>query len=304
MRSEIMKPIVIGLSLLLMVVYINMNSYKLGAAFNYWGDINAGAAAPNVQIMLGDEMVYQQRLKSSELFDAAGQRQLSFIRLPKGDLARIKAQMDVVKLTLGGQAVVLSGTSDRSRLFIRTADKIIYLLAGDELKPMMLAIWNEQSKGLNTFPQCLSAGLCETLRIRSQDWGALDGPYLDTELRSDRRSMPRGRWSLGPKTTLNIQSERQQTVLMLINLLGVVPDQKLAFNGAGVTKAKRIKRDSTPLDAGGRTFYPKAFIVQMDLQSGDNMLEIAYSKWSQSTSKGALPVAAYMTSIKLKLIDE
>jgi len=303
MRSEVIKPIIMVLSLLLMVTYLGMNGYKLKALPGQWEEINASTAAPRVQLMLADELVYQQRLKSSELFDAAGQRQISFIHLPKNDLVRIKAQIDAAKLIVGGQAVSLSALPDKSILLAVIKDQLIYLLANDDLKSMILAIWQERHKA-NNFIQCMNAGLCESLRITSKYWGQVDGPYLDTELRSDRRNMPRGRWTLGPTTVLDIQSEKKQKVLAMISLQGLFPDQRLAFKGAAVAKVQKVKGVSRPLSAGGKTLYPASYVVLLDLQPGANTLEIIYSKWTKPRKKGDSPLAVYMTAVKLKLLEE
>jgi hypothetical protein len=303
MRAEVIKPLVMGLALLLLVVYLNANSYKLGASVADWKNVIGGAAAPEVRVLLGDDLVYRQRLKASEIFDAAGQRQISFIRLSGDELARILAQKEAARLVVDGQAVALSAAPDSSMLLAMTTDRMIYLLADDELRSMMTIIWNARH-GADGFMQCANVGLCESLHISSRDWGAVDGPYLDTELRNDRRSMPRGRWSVGPQTIVEIESDKQQKVLAMISLLGIVPDQQLAFRGPVVTKAQKLKGNPEPLVAGGKTLYPAAYVVMLDLQPGVNRLEIAYSKWSKPVREGAFPLAAYVTGVKLKLAAE
>ena len=303
MRSEVIKPLIIGLSLVLMAVYFNLNSNKLGASFGHWKDINVGAAAPEVRLMLGDEPVFKLRLKASELFDTTGQRQISFVRRPGAELARIMAQKDGAKLLVDGQAVALTAAPDNSMLLAMTKERMIYLLADDGLKQMMTIIWNWR-QGDNGFIQCVNAALCKSLHIDSSDWGLVEGPYLATERWPDLRGMPRGRWSIGPQTRVEIKSDRPQKVLAVISLLGVLPDQQLTFNGTAVQKAKKVSTTSGPLMAGGRTLYPAAYLVLLDLQPGTNSLEITYSKFRKPVSPGASPLAAYMTGIKLKLVAE
>ena len=302
MRSEIIKPLVIVLSLFLMAAYIALNIFKLERSFNQWGEISSSVEAPIVRLTLDNELVHQQRLKASEIFDGAGEYQIYFIRLPQGGLSRLREGRDKARLIIGRQEVSISRMKDNSRLFVRMPGRMIYLLADDDLKSMMVAIWNEQGRP-DKFIQCTTTVLCDSLNFSSSDWRPLDGPYLDTEIRTDRRNMPRGRWSAGPKMVMDIQSGKQQKVLAMISILRIQQDQQLAFRGAAVTKAKKVKGDVMPLAAGGLILYPTAYVVQLDLQPGSNALEVVYSKWSKPVREGALPLAAYVTAIRVKAVN-
>lgn len=301
MRSRLMRSVLMSISLLLMAVYFFMNQHKLETLSEDWADISAGEAAPGIQLMLADELVFQQQLKESEIFDKAGVRQIYFIHLPKSVFARTKADIKVASLAVDQQQIALSSTSNKSALLGVTADKRVYLLEEGELKYMMTVIWNERLRA-RTIIHCVTADLCNSISISSNDWGPMQGPFLDSDISPDRRGMPKGRWVRGPKASFDIQSGTQQKVLVQINLLSEFPDQELKLRGAA-TPLQKVNADSDPLAAGGRSLYPAVYLVHLNLQPGANRLDMAFSKWSEPGSMGANPLAAYFTAIGLKQTD-
>ena len=301
MRSQLLKLAVVGTSLLLMAVYFFMNQHKLETLSNDWADISAGEAAPGIQLILDGQPVFQQRLKDSEIFDKEGVRQIYFIHLPKRIFAQAKAKIEDASLVIDQQKIALSGTSNKAALLAVTADKRVYLLEEGELKYMLTVIWNERLRA-RTIVHCVTTDLCKSIGISSNDWGPMQGPFLDSDISPDRRSMPKGRWVKGPRASFDIQSGTQQKVLVQISLLSEFPDQELKLRGAA-TPLQKVNADSDPLEAGGRSLYPGVYLVLLNLQPGANRLDMAFSKWSEPGSKGANPLAAYFTAIGLKQAD-
>jgi len=302
MVARILKWVVIGAALLLMAVFLLMNSQKVTALGTHWADIRSGPAAPVASVKLADEVIYRQRLKTSDIFDATGRHQVVIMPVPGDVFAKIGATPGAARLVIGQQDVSLSASPDNSALLAMTKDRKVYLVANDALKPMMTIIWNEQRR-LKSLIQCTTPELCNSVSISSRDWGPVEGPYSGTDFSPDRRGMPRGRWVRGPKTLLGIQSKTRQKVSLQINLLAVHPDQKIRFRGAA-SQVRKVNAKSTPMTAGGRTLYLAVYVVSLDLQPGNNSLELNYSIWDKAGGEGANPLAAYITAIGLGRQDQ
>ena len=301
MRSQLIKSIVMAASILLMMTYFFLNQHKLGTLHDHWADISDGEAAPGVQLMLAGEPVYQKQLKDSEIFDQAGVRQIYFLHLPKDIFARTQAEIKDASLVIDRQNIALTGTANQSALLAVTADKRVYLLEEGELKYMLTVIWNERLRA-KEFVRCLPAELCASISITSNDWGPVQGPFLDSDISPDRRGMPKGRWVRGPRAGFAIQSGQQQKVWLQINLLSAFPDQELRLRGAA-TPLQKVNTDANPLEAGGQLLYLGVYVILLDLQPGANRLEMAFSKWSEPSREAANPLAVYVTEIGLKEAD-
>ena len=301
MRSRPINPLVMGIALLLMVAYFFMNLHKLESLSDHWADISAGEVAPLIQLTLAGKPVYQQRLKDSEIFDTAGVRQIYFVHLPKDVFARAQEELKDASLVIDQQITAVTGTSNKSALLAVTADKRVYFLKEGELKYMLTVIWNERLR-TDKFIRCVTRGLCDSIRITSRNWGPMQGPFSDSDISPGRRGMPKGRWVMGPTATFDIQSGKQQKVLVQINLLSEFQDQQLSLRGAA-SPLQKVNADSVSLEAGGRTLYPGVYVVPLNLQPGANRLEMAFSRWSEPGSERANPLAAYFTAIGLKQAD-
>ncbi len=281
----------------MMAVFLLKNGPKATTLATHWSDIRSGSAAPVASVKLGDYTIYQQRLKTSGIFDATGTRQLVILPVPGDIFRKIEASATTARLSINQQDVPLSGSTGHSAFLAVTKDRKIYLVSDDSVKPMMTIIWNEQRQ-LNNFVQCKNRELCSSVRISSRDWGPVEGPYSDTDISADRRGAPRGRWVRGPKTLLNIQSRARQKVALQLNMLAVDQDQEITFRG-GAYQVRKLDTKPAPVTVGGRTLYLAVYIVLLDLQPGNNSLELNYSVWDKPASKGANPLAAYITTIGL-----
>lgn len=298
MLPRLMKLAVMIASILLLAVYIYFNINKIYSIPREWISIGSGKTALDVQLELSGEVVFQQRLKESEIFDVEGVRQIYFIHLPKGLFSRTHAGLESASLTIQQQKTTLTETKNPSALLAVTADKRVYLLEEGELKYMMTVIWNERLRS-GTIVRCTTPRLCKTLAVDSSDWGPVQGPFLDSEFVPERRGLPKGRWAKGPATVLQIQSGARQKVMMQINLLGVLADQQLRFRGAA-THVQKVDRDTPPLTAAGRELYPAIYLLELDLKPGINYLEMSFSTWLEPVGQGANPLAAYVVAIGLK----
>lgn len=300
MRSRLIKLVVMGASLLLMATYILLNQQKLVTLSSNLADINSGKTSLEVRLSLAGEIVHQQALKDSDIFDAAGVRQIFFVHLPDSVFARVQSEMKAARLTIDQHEMTLTKTGNASAVLAVTADKRIYLLKEGEFKYILTVIWNQRLRS-GKFVHCVPAELCASIKITSQFWGPVQGPYLGSDITTARRGMPKGRWVRGPRAVIDIQSGIKQKVWLQINLLSEFPDQQIGLRGA-TTPLQKVNENSEALKAGGRLFYPAVYVVPLNLQPGANSLEMAFSKWDESNDKNVNPLAAYITAIGLKQV--
>jgi hypothetical protein len=301
MSSGIVKWLVMAAALLLMSLYLFLNYQKLLVLSTYWSQFTSGSTAPLASVKLAEEIVYEHHLNITDIFDASGNRQINIMPVPRHIFIAIGKNRESSHLLIGGQELPLSSSSDKSALLAITTDRKIYLVANDTLKPMMTVIWNEQRR-LKNIIQCMTPDLCKTLLISSRDWGQLEGAFSDSDFSANRKGMPRGRWTFGPKTVFNIQSKIRQKVWLKISLLAVHPDQKISFQGV-VSMARKLDTPAPPLTAGGRSLTPLDHVVLLDLQPGNNGLEVSYSLWETTGSESSNPVAAYITAMTVDTED-
>lgn len=298
MFSRLLRLTVMIAGLLLFGFYIYLNNNKIEMIPKNVESIENGETALEARLELSGEVVFQQRLKASEIFDAEGLRQIYFIHLPKSLFARTQAELESASVAIRQQKAAVTETKNPSALLAVTKDKRVYLLEEGELKYMMTVIWNERLRS-GTIVHCTTPRLCKSLAVDSGDWGPVQGPFLDTEYLPERRGLPKGRWAKGPETVLRIQSGSRQNVMMQINLLGVLPDQQVRFRGAA-THVQKVGRDMPPVPAAGRELYPAIYLLQLDLQPGANYLEMSFSTWLEPSAEGANSLAAYVVAIGMK----
>ena len=301
MTLRIVKWLVMATALLLMSAYLFLNYQKLLVLSTYWTRFDAGSTAPMARVILAEEIVYQHHLNITDLFDATGNHQINIMTVPKHIFTAMGTELESSHLLIDGQELPLSSSSNKSALLAIAADRKVYLVADDTLKPMMTVIWNEQRQ-LKNIIQCMTPELCNTLLISSRNWGPLEGPFSDSDFSASRRGMPRGRWAYGPKTIFNIQSKKRQKVWLKVKLLAVHPDQKVSFQGA-VSTTRKLDTQAIPLTAGGRSLKPLVHAVLLDLRPGNNGLDLSYSLWETPGSESANPVAAYITAMTVDKED-
>ena len=301
MRNQLTKWLVLLIPVLLTTAYLYLNGSKLAIFTDAWMAISSGHAAPTVQLSLAEEPVYQTHLKASEIFDAEGVRQIYFIHLPMDVFKKVQTGIEDARLLFDKREIPLSKTTNPSALLAVSKDERVYLLAENELKYMMTVIWNERLQA-NNIVRCAKLELCKSIAIKSKYWGLVEGPFLDTDINPGRRSMPKGRWTLGPKTLLNIMSTKPQTVSLQLNLLGIQADQTLKIGGAAI-RVQKLEVEAESRALGGKSLHPSAYVAVLDLKPGINQLEIAYSSWEKPITEDANPLAAYLTAIILRELE-
>ena len=144
MTLRIVKWLVMATALLLMSAYLFLNYQKLLVLSTYWTRFDAGSTAPMARVILAEEIVYQRHLNITDLFDATGNRQINIMTVPKHIFTAMGTELESSHLLIDGQELPLSSSSDKSALLAIAADRKVYLVADDTLKPMMTVIWNEQ----------------------------------------------------------------------------------------------------------------------------------------------------------------
>ena len=298
-RTDVMKPVVTGLVLVLMLVYFSLNYAKLSALGEQWAQLAQGKSAPLARIALDGRTVWEKPLLSTGFFDGSGTKQVHYLSIDRDLQHRLVTKQENVKVSVDGvaadnMAIQLDGKLIRADL----ATKRLYIASSDDFRSLALAAWQE-AVAARSFIQCQPDALCQALKLSSQDWGSIQGPYLNTDIDSVRRGMPRGRWMAAPRTTINVNSQQARHIAILIDLLGLLPDQHIAFQGA-VTRVQQVRLKNEAISISTNVYYPQRYIVYMDLKSGDNVLMISYSKWRKQARPGASALGGYLTGMKIK----
>jgi len=305
MMSASIRNSLLLLMVLIFSIYFIFNSYKLGEAGRQFSEILEGEAAQRVLVSVDGELVLEQRMAASEKFDEKGQRQINVIRLTSEQFSRLSTAGSNIKVKMGGVFAQMKNVESGKWFVAETSKTKLFLIKQDALETLAGLYWQQQKKNKDVV-ECFGAKLCSAIRITSQDWRGVEGPYLDTDLNKQRRGLPRGRWANGPDTVVKIESRRKAKIAVLINMYGVVADQNVGFSGElnGILLSKRaVPVKSATVNLGGTVFYPKAALLEMQLSPGVNELIIKYTSWKKISSKNRFPVAAYLTGFKVKEIQ-
>lgn len=295
-----LKPALCVVMVLLTGIYIYLNQAKLDIFFAGQAQFVQGKSAPLARITVDGKSVWEKPLLSTGFFDSSGKMQVHYITLAPTLIQALMQKGRDIKFFIDDAEPVHPQIDEK--LHVARADLSshrIYFIPADRLDVLAMAILSE-SHGVRDNVQCFPETLCQGIRISSQEWGVVEGPYLGTDNSILRRGMPRGRWMAAPKTTLSIKSAGQQSIVMLLNLYGLMSDQQIAISGAGVRKVEQPRISAPPMKGGVWDLYPHSILVMMELQKGDNELVIRYSKWPEPLREGGVPLAAYLSAIKIK----
>jgi len=298
-QMPIIKQVVVGLMVLILAVYFYTNGRKLTHFAEQWSQFQQGQAAPVAMVMLGNETVWKKPLLSTGFYDGSGSKQVHYITLDRALMQKLVNARDKVLVVVdSGKPVRPDFQRDGGMARADMPQRRIYFSSADDFDALARAAWNENVQGWKIV-RCVPAALCKTVTLSSEEWARVGGPYLDTDDESSRRGMPRGRWLWGPQTTINVHSKNNRRVVMQVNMLGLLPDQRIAFQGAA-SKVQRVKIKNERFAIAGKDYYPMSFIVYLDLKQGDNTLQIKYSSWTRPENEGAYPLAAYLTGVVIK----
>ncbi|MFQ5500509.1 MAG: hypothetical protein ACE5FH_12660, partial [Candidatus Zixiibacteriota bacterium] len=86
---------------------------------------------------------------------------------------------------------------------------------------------------------------------------------------------------------------------LAIYLDQVWPDQKVRFEGA-VLAIRSLRPEGSAFSYHGGRLYPKAYLLELALEQGENKIAIYYSRWKQPSRTESRSIAAYVTGIEFK----
>jgi len=299
-NSAVLRQGVTTVMLLLLGLYCYLNINKLSHFAEQWDWFSRGKTATIAQIKIDDQVVWQKPLVSTGFYDGEGKKQVHYLTISTELMQEIKQAKNIKSVVIDGDAtgpLMLSEQGDLARADIR--GRRLYFADAEHFGALAKAAWNENIKGW-TNVRCKPASLCNNVKVSSENWFQVEGPYLPTEKNKYRRGLPRGRWLIAPKTTLKVVSDKHQQVDMLINIYGLVPEQQIAVQGRNVSKVVKAKVKQIVFLTEVWELFPHSFIVTMNLQPGENDLMINYSMWKNPVEEGEPSLAAYLSGITIR----
>lgn len=283
---------------LLMASYLYLNISKATLTVWMFDEIGAGVPVQRVTLMTGNLVLTQQKLAMNGFFAADGRRQLNFIHLADSQWRKVESQPKRAYVIWQRRKFRLQKYGKEPFYHVDLPGRKLYVLNGKDGDSLARILVFENSSAPDVV-QCSPDDFCQSLKIVNGGWSTAGGPYNENDISSIRRGLPKGRWLIGPETKISFQAERPMKVAILVNMLGTVPDQKIAFNGPGL-KAKSVPVKRGMIEVGGKQLFPKAAILELDLQQGLNELVIRFSKWGIPDEQRKLPYAAWLTDMKIK----
>jgi len=291
------------LMLLLLGSYFYLNHEKLYTLAAEWIVFFDGRSAPVAKISLDGEMVWEKPLISTGYFDASGKLQVRYITL-KPDLMRQLTKEDKGILVYFGDDDPVRPVFARHFEVFRAdfPHHRIYFVPDDRIDNLAMLVLSETRGGQNIV-ECLPQSLCQSVNVSSREWGRVEGPYLRMDLSPTRRGLPRGRWLVAPSTSFTVHADRPQHIKMLLNIYALMPDQKITISGPSLRHLEQPEVSKDLMQIGMWDLYPRSYILDLNLQAGDNQIQLQYSKWPEPLSEGGVSLAAYLSAIKIKPLN-
>jgi len=282
----------------LLSTYFYLNAYKIDLTSVDYQNYIHGDKAPVIELILEDEILLRQRLRSSDVFDASGEHQLSFVQVDSAQYQEIKENSRQIKLHINGENIpYVMGEQGKALKIIWSNRKLALVKKGD-LRTIAANVWRDNVSKKNIV-ECFGKELCQSIQVSGKGWGVLEGPYLRSEENKLRRGMPRGRWLFGPVSKIAINSKIETEVIMAINILALNPGLELSLKGP-ILAAKTSPADPYTTPYGGLQLYPQAKLIKVALKPGANNIFLGFSKWHQPSAGERRPLAAYLTTLKIK----
>ena len=298
-----LKQTVCGMMVLLSGIYLYLNQAKLDVFVSQYYGIVLGAAAPTAQIKFDGKTVWEKPLLSTGFFDASGKLQVHYITLKAALMQQLMQQDKDIKVYFGddspvkpqfaNQLQVVRADFPHHRIYFTSAGRI------DGLATVVLS----ETRGGQHIVECLPQSLCQSVNVSSQEWGRVEGPYLRTDVSPTRMGLPRGRWLVAPGTSFTVHADSPRHIAMLINLYALMPDQQITVSGPAIRHIKQPEVAKNLMKIGMWDLYPRSYILDMDLQAGDNQIRLEYSRWPEPLSEGGILLAAYLSAIKIKALN-
>ena len=299
--KQALRIITLSIMLVLMAVYFYLNAGKLEILKIASDRIVNGPTVRPVSVRMGKVLVYAGSLPSSDIHDSRGEKQINFLQLTDELLAMVKTTGRRLVVSLGEESAPALPYGNQGLLIAEFSDRTIRVFAESNSNAIIHSIYQDRLQSRDIV-ECLDQAACTTVKLQSDQWNEITGPYLNTDINPDRRGLPKGRWLFGPSTELQLHSESEQTVQLLIYLFSTLPQQQVRFEGEAVVKTNEFQMSALAQVAGRMHLFPRAFMLELQLEQGKNPINVVFSSALQPTQRRTLPLAAYLTRVRIKTV--
>jgi len=282
-------------------IYLDLNSNKVVHLSRVYDEIINGESALDVELKVNSEFVIQHRLRSSNLFDAAGTRQVSFLGLDPDSYAKVAGNTAELKLSIDGSDVPFEAIEQGNAVQLMWADRKLNIVRSGDMQVIAESIAHENNNRPRWF-SCFNNTFCKSIRVSTDGIGPVEGPYLDNELNKLKRGLPMGSWAYGPYSSISISSDISTEAVIGISMLRLSEDQEINIEGP-VLGQKSLPSEKLITPYGGLQLYPQEKRIKISLQPGVNEIKLIYSKWMGLIGHDQRPEAVYITSIKIMPIS-
>lgn len=286
----------------LLLIYVFLNGNKLELVGLARDMLIEGPVPQTISIKMGKDQVYSGPLSSSDIHDFHGQKQINFVDLPGDLLTTAKASGKRLIISLGDESAPALPIGSKGLLNATFSDRIVRLYSAASADALMDSIYEERLKGRNIV-ECLDPRACATVKLQSEQWSRLTGPFLKTDISEDRRGLPKGRWLYGPETQVELHSETAQTIQMLVYVMSTVPKQEIRFDSSAVTRIEEFYLAETANLAGRLLLFPRVFMLELRLEQGVNPIDLVFSGALLPTEQRPAKLAAFITRVRIKTMD-
>ncbi len=279
--------------------YFYLNTDKVGILRFQYNEFVNGERALDVELTSDSESFFHYRLRSSDIFDAEGTRQVSFHSLDPDVYARITGNTEELKLRVDGEDVPFKAIEKANAVQLIWADRKLNIVQSGDMQAIAQNIAYEHSYKHGVY-QCYRDGnFCQSVRTSTKGIGPEEGPYLDNEPERLKRGLPRGRWGYGPSSMISVFSKISTEAYIWVYMLRLSENQEVNIEGPILGQQPvAMKKYSAPY--GGLQLYPMAVLIRINLQPGSNDIELSYSEWAQPDRHNSHPRAVYITNIRIK----
>lgn len=280
-------------------VYIYLNTDKVDYLSSQYQEFINGKSALDVELKSDSESFFRTHLRSSDIFDATGTRQVNFLSLAPDDFARITGSTEELKLRVNGNNVAFDVVEKEKVVQLIWSDRKLNIVRAGNLAVIAenIAYENDNRKGIY---ECIKViEFCQYIRTSTDGIGPMKGPYLYDEMETHKRGLPVGRWGYGPSSTIRIESKISTDAFVEISMLRISEDQVVKVEGPILEQQlKPMKMYVAPY--GGMQFYPGLLLVKIRLQPGINNIKLSYSRLIRADERNRRPRAVYITKVRIR----
>lgn len=294
--SPLVGAAILAAMVLLFAVYVLFNLQKIAYINAEYGILFSGAPAPEMTLKVDGERLARFRIPSSGIFDAGGSRQIHFERLDGATFERLRQGFEDAEVYMNGARLDVRKGGGKEFLAVIFEDWKVYLVGEDDTKVIAGLLYNENRNARDVL-FCRGDALCPEIRLAwTGGVSPLRGPFLDTDLLPQRRSMPRGRWGLGPASTFVIEAKEPRKVRIALAALDPSREQQIVLKGESISSMRKINPRRSRINIGGKTFYARQYVAELDLRAGTNEVRIEYSDYQQNNKRPG-DVSAYLINV-------